>query len=207
MNIEPQYFSWVDWAMVMGAGLAFIAGLIQGFNKEVRKLVIWIVAPILAFSYYLNIADISIMENIETQSLRSAVSFVIVYLSSIVVLGVFLSTIIGLVIGPWSNILAGVLALFKWTLVFSFVIMIFDKSIASNALKPLRSAYLYENIQDISDVFFNKVKQAFELVDEHRVLDNMGLDAIRIKDNDIKKYNDKLKKMNEEFDKFLPKDE
>jgi uncharacterized membrane protein required for colicin V production len=195
MNIEPQHFSWIDWTIVIAAGLVFVSGVFHGFNKEVRSLLAWTIAPIIAYAFYSDIAQINFMQNIGDSGLRSSLSFLSIYLTIAFLMGMLLSIVLKLFIGPWTSVLAGGLSLFKWILIFSFVSVVAKKSIPSHIMQPLQSAYLYSSIQSVSDTFFNKMSQGFKSTDEFSESFNDKREIYKEKNNQLENVETKSQEM------------
>jgi uncharacterized membrane protein required for colicin V production len=209
MNIDAQYFSWIDWTIVIAAVLVFVSGIFHGFSKEVKSLLAWTIAPIIAYAFYGDVAQIDFMQNIGDVGLRSSVSFLSIYLSISFLLGMLLSLVLKMVIGPWASILAGILSLFKWLLIFSFVTVMAKESIPSHIMKPLQSAYLYASIQSIADTFFNKMEEGFNSRDklsntfnEKQNLYKENKKLYKEKDEQFKDVESKSQKMFEDLDEL-----
>ena len=228
MGLETQIFTWVDWMVVIAIVLFFALGAMHGLSNEIKSLVSWTVAPIIAFIFYADLATISILQFITTAGLRSVISFFILYASIVFVLGVVLSLALKVFMGPLVVFLAGFLALIKWTILFSFITMMADKSLSKEDLRPLHSAYFYSSIQSVSSALFSKAQQGLKVAKEFKESNGINKDGINknikgYKQNfdkykktfkninktvdDVSKYKKSIKKMNDDFDKYLPKNE
>ena len=78
---------WVDYAILAIIGLSTLISLIRGFVKEAISLIIWILAFFIASHYYPFLAPF--FSNIDSPLIRNAVAIGLLFVSSLLVGGLF----------------------------------------------------------------------------------------------------------------------
>ena len=77
---------WADWAIIGIISLSTIVSIIRGFVKEALSLVSWVVAFIVANTFYSHLATL-FEDVISTPSVRLLAAFVILFIVSLIVGG------------------------------------------------------------------------------------------------------------------------
>lgn len=78
---------WVDLAIIAIIGLSVLTGLFRGFVKELVALCVWVLAIWLGFNYSQNL-DPWLKSYIQEQSVRTAVSFIIILFATLLAGGI-----------------------------------------------------------------------------------------------------------------------
>jgi membrane protein required for colicin V production len=87
---------WVDYVIVAILALSAVIGLARGLIREVLSLIIWVVAVLVAWTFYHSVAD-QLTPWLSTPSVRIGVAFVILVLVVLIlgaILGQILTTLV-----------------------------------------------------------------------------------------------------------------
>lgn len=87
---------WADWVIIGIISLSTVVSLIRGFVKEALSLASWVVAFIIARSFYTNLATL-FQDVVSTPSVRLLAAFVILFVLSLIV-GALLNHLISAIV-------------------------------------------------------------------------------------------------------------
>ncbi|GAA0212984.1 hypothetical protein GCM10009123_20360 [Kangiella japonica] len=78
---------WVDWVILAIIGVSALISLLRGFVREALSLAGWIAAFFLAKMFYEPVSEL-LVDHIETNSIRLGVSWVAIFVATLVVAGI-----------------------------------------------------------------------------------------------------------------------
>lgn len=94
----PKFFGafslmiWVDWVILAIIGVSALISLMRGFVREALSLAGWIAAFLLAKFFYEPLSEL-LVEHIETNSIRLGVSWLAIFVATLVAAGVINYTV------------------------------------------------------------------------------------------------------------------
>jgi len=94
--MEVQHINWVDYGILSLIGISALISLWRGFVREAMSLVIWAVALLCAFFFFVPLSTL-LFSSITVIVLRFALSFILILLS-VLILGGIISYFIGRII-------------------------------------------------------------------------------------------------------------
>lgn len=96
--MSPEFFEvfslmiWVDWVILAIIGVSALISLLRGFVREALSLAGWIAAFFLAKLFYEPLSEL-LVDHIETNSIRLGVSWVAIFVATLVIAGLINYTV------------------------------------------------------------------------------------------------------------------
>jgi membrane protein required for colicin V production len=119
-------YNWVDLTIIGIVFLSLLVGLTRGFVKEAISLGTWIVAIWIAMQFHGALAEF-LAKWIQTPSIRTVISFMILLLITIILGGILNSLLYriihGIGLGPIDRIIGGIFGFFRGLLIIGLFVM------------------------------------------------------------------------------------
>jgi len=122
-----EQFNVLDWLIIIVISMSAILSFVRGFFKEALSLVIWLVAIVISFTFYPNMAKV-LAPYIESASLRQVAAIASLFVICLM-MGALISFIIGQLVqitglGTFDRLLGMIFGLLRGVVIAVLVLMV-----------------------------------------------------------------------------------